>query len=113
MTRAKAERTRSMLLGNRDSHPAIEKWNWILGRVYEDFDNQRLYEVTYIYYDNREQRVFGYSHSMDDVPADPSQYSAKALNVDILLRPNILLLKVSMARLRKRNLSSFNYEIQF
>jgi RNase H-like domain found in reverse transcriptase/Reverse transcriptase (RNA-dependent DNA polymerase) len=71
MTRAKAERTRTMLLGNRDSHPEIEKWKWMLGRVYEDFDNHRLYEVIYIYYDNREQRVCGYSRSMDDAPADP------------------------------------------
>ena len=71
MTRAKAERTRSMLLGNRESHPEIEKWKWMLGRVYEDFDNHRLYEVIYIYYDNREQRVCGYSRSMDDAPADP------------------------------------------
>ena len=59
-TKARAVRVRTCLQNTPDVHPEAEKWKWLVGRVYEDFDNHRLYEVTYIYYDRKEQRACGY-----------------------------------------------------
>ena len=70
-TRARAVRLKNCLQNTPDVHPEAEKWKWLVGRVYEDFDNHRLYEVTYVYYDRKEQRACGYGHTLDDDPADP------------------------------------------
>jgi hypothetical protein len=40
-TRARVVRLRNCLPNTPDVHPEAEKWKWLVGRVYEDFDNDR------------------------------------------------------------------------
>ena len=84
------------------------------GRVYEDFDNHRLYEVIYIYYDNREQRVCGYSRSMDDAPADPQDVFPISCEGPECLEEMVRDFEsILIGQLHRMNLSSINYETQY
>ena len=67
-SRLNARKMRQAILAKED--PQAKDWQWLVGRIFEDNENHRLYEVIHIFFDRREQKACGYRRVLDDDPAD-------------------------------------------